>query len=149
MHDDLKEEAIIDMVGGRFKLSALIQKRMAELMRNAKPQVDYRGVDRLGLIIEEIKQGKIILDTSTASKQSVLGAQEAAVAEQRRKRHAAEAGAEGHFLDHVPCLEPGSGATLVHIPCPDISRIRERGSFQQDAFHQTKKERSVFHVGLQ
>ena len=82
MHDDLKEEAIIDMVGGRFKLSALIQKRMAELMRNAKPQVDYRGVDRLGLIIEEIKQGKIILDTSTASKQSVLGAQEAARAAQ-------------------------------------------------------------------
>lgn len=78
MHDDLKEESIIDMVGGRFKLSALIQKRMAELMRNAKPQVDYRGADRLGLIIEEIKQGKIILDTSTATKQSVLGAQEAA-----------------------------------------------------------------------
>jgi hypothetical protein len=32
----------------------------------------------LGLIIEEIKQGKIVLDTSTAMKQSVLGAQEAA-----------------------------------------------------------------------
>ncbi|MBU6295663.1 MAG: DNA-directed RNA polymerase subunit omega [Planctomycetes bacterium] len=77
MHDDLKEESIVDKVGGRFKLSALIQKRMAELMRNAKPQVDYRGPDRLGLIIEEIKQGKIVLDTSTASKQSVLGAQEA------------------------------------------------------------------------
>ena len=77
MHDDLKEESIVDKVGGRFKLSALIQKRMAELMRNAKPQVDYRGPDRLGLIIEEIKQGKTVLDTSTASKQSVLGAQEA------------------------------------------------------------------------
>jgi hypothetical protein len=28
MLDELKEDAIVDKVGGRFKLSALIQKRM-------------------------------------------------------------------------------------------------------------------------
>jgi hypothetical protein len=33
MLDDLKEEAIVNKVGGRFKLSTLIQKRMAQLRR--------------------------------------------------------------------------------------------------------------------
>ena len=52
MHDDLKEEAIIDMVGGRFKLSALIQKRMAELMQEhdaEQRQILDRIPDRRGI----------------------------------------------------------------------------------------------------
>jgi DNA-directed RNA polymerase subunit omega len=64
MLDELKEEAIVNKVGGRFKLSTLIQKRMVALNTGAKPQVDLRGADKLTIVIQEILQDKIYLDSS-------------------------------------------------------------------------------------
>lgn len=76
MHDDLKEEAIVNKVGGRFKLSTLIQKRMVALNTGAKPLVETRGLpDRLAVVIQEILQDKIYLDTSgevQANNQTVM-----------------------------------------------------------------------------
>ena len=46
MIDELKEEEIVNKVGGRFKLSTLIQKRMIALNQGARALVDVRGVDR-------------------------------------------------------------------------------------------------------
>ena len=43
MFEDLKEEEIVNKVGGRFKLSTLIQKRMVALNTGAKPLVDNRS----------------------------------------------------------------------------------------------------------
>jgi DNA-directed RNA polymerase subunit omega len=62
--DELKEEAIVNKVGGRFKLSTLIQKRMVMLNTGARPLVDVRGGDRLATVVQEILQDKIYLDTS-------------------------------------------------------------------------------------
>ena len=45
MLDELKEEAIVNKVGGRFKLSTLIQKRMKALNSGARPLVKVRGGD--------------------------------------------------------------------------------------------------------
>ncbi|HSQ55370.1 MAG TPA: DNA-directed RNA polymerase subunit omega [Gemmata sp.] len=64
MLDELKEEAIVNKVGGRFKLSTLIQKRMVALNTGAKPLVDIRGADKLTVVIQEILQDKIYLDAS-------------------------------------------------------------------------------------
>ena len=64
MLDELKEEEIVNKVGGRFKLSTLIQKRMVALNTGAKPQVDLRGADKLTIVIQEILQDKIYLDAS-------------------------------------------------------------------------------------
>src|SRR6266849_2123118 len=64
MLDDLKEEAIVNKVGGRFKLSTLIQKRMVALNSGARPLVDVRGGDKMTTIIQEILQDKIYLDAS-------------------------------------------------------------------------------------
>jgi DNA-directed RNA polymerase subunit omega len=64
MLDELKEEAIVNKVGGRFKLSTLIQKRMVALNTGAKPLVDMRGADKLTIVIQEILQDKIYLDAS-------------------------------------------------------------------------------------
>jgi DNA-directed RNA polymerase subunit omega len=64
MLDELKEEAIVNKVGGRFKLSALIQKRMKALNRGARPLVQVRGGDHLSIVIQEILQDKIYLDQS-------------------------------------------------------------------------------------
>ncbi len=63
MLDDLKEEGIVNRVGGRFKLSTLIQKRMVALNTGARPMVDVRGGDRMATVIQEILQDKIFLDT--------------------------------------------------------------------------------------
>jgi DNA-directed RNA polymerase subunit omega len=64
MHDDLKEEEIVNKVGGRFKLSTLIQKRMVALNTGAKPLVDLKTPDHLKIVLEEIRQDKIYLDVT-------------------------------------------------------------------------------------
>jgi DNA-directed RNA polymerase subunit omega len=64
MHDELKEEQIVNKVGGRFKLSTLIQKRMVALNTGARPLVDVRGGDKMTVVIQEILQDKIFLDAS-------------------------------------------------------------------------------------
>ena len=63
MLDDLKEEEIVNKVGGRFKLSTLIQKRMVALNRGAKPLVNVKSSD-MAIVIQEILQDKIFLDLS-------------------------------------------------------------------------------------
>jgi len=42
----LKSDDIVNKVGGRFKLTALIQKRMLELMDGARPLVERRDGPR-------------------------------------------------------------------------------------------------------
>ncbi|HXG10896.1 MAG TPA: DNA-directed RNA polymerase subunit omega [Gemmataceae bacterium] len=66
MHDELKEEEIVNKVGGRFKLSTLIQKRMIMLNTGARPLVEVRGNerDKMAIVIREIMEDKIYLDTS-------------------------------------------------------------------------------------
>ena len=67
MHDELKEEGIVNKVGGRFKLSTLIQKRMVALNTGAKPLVDLKSIDKadkMAIVLQEILQDKIYLDGS-------------------------------------------------------------------------------------
>src|SRR5271170_7670203 len=64
MLEELKEEYIVNKVGGRFKLSTLIQKRMIALNQGARPLVDMRGPDKMTIVIQEIMQDKIFLDLS-------------------------------------------------------------------------------------
>jgi DNA-directed RNA polymerase subunit omega len=64
MLDDLKEEGIVNKVGGRFKLSTLIQKRMVALNTGAKPLVQMNTPDKMSIVIQEILQDKIFLDIS-------------------------------------------------------------------------------------
>ena len=64
MLDDLKEEAIVNKVGGRFKLSSLIQKRMVALNTGARPQVNLHTPDKMAIVLEEILQDKIYLDAA-------------------------------------------------------------------------------------
>jgi DNA-directed RNA polymerase subunit omega len=62
--DALKEEFIVNKVGGRFKLSTLIQKRLVALNAGARPLIHApASVDRLEVVIQEIIQDKIYLDT--------------------------------------------------------------------------------------
>jgi len=64
MLDELKEEGIVNKVGGRFKLSTLIQKRMVALNQGARPLVDIRSSNNMAIVVQEILQDKIYLDQS-------------------------------------------------------------------------------------
>ena len=64
MLDELKEEGIVNKVGGRFKLSTLIQKRMVALNTGARPLVDSKNPDRMAIVLQEILQDKIYLDSN-------------------------------------------------------------------------------------
>lgn len=55
----LKDDTIMKMVGGRFKLTALMQKRWLELMQGARPLVDSTDKTELDVIAQEILEGKI------------------------------------------------------------------------------------------
>jgi DNA-directed RNA polymerase subunit omega len=62
MIDALKSDEIVHKVGGRFKLTALIQKRMLELMDGARPLVERGNMTDLEVVIQEILQDKIAID---------------------------------------------------------------------------------------
>ena len=64
MLDEFREDDIVRKVGGRFKLSTLVQKRMVALNRGAQPLVDLPTRDLMETVVAEVKQDKIYLDTS-------------------------------------------------------------------------------------
>ncbi len=64
MLDEFKEEQIVNKVGGRFKLSSLIQKRLVALNRGARPLVELPTKNPMEIVVAEIMQDKIYLDTS-------------------------------------------------------------------------------------
>ncbi len=62
MIEALKSDDIVAKVGGRFKLTALIQKRMLELMDGARPLVERENMTDLEVVVQEIVQDKIAID---------------------------------------------------------------------------------------
>ncbi len=68
MIDALKEEEIVIKVGGRFKLSTLIQKRLAAINAGARALVDIDSKDKMEIVVQEILQDKIYLDSSSRVK---------------------------------------------------------------------------------
>ncbi len=78
MLDELKEEQIVNKVGGRFKLSTLIQKRMIALVKGARPLVSMATDDKMRIVVQEIIQDKIYLDTEGNVR--IRGQEKAAVA---------------------------------------------------------------------
>lgn len=66
MIDALKSDELIRRVGGRFRLTALIQKRWLELLQGARPMVETAGRTQLEVVIEEILQGKVAINYEAA-----------------------------------------------------------------------------------
>ena len=62
MIDALNSDEIVNKVGGRFKLTALIQRRLGELIDGARPLIERDGRSDLEVVIEEIMQNKISID---------------------------------------------------------------------------------------
>jgi DNA-directed RNA polymerase subunit omega len=65
MIEALKSDAIVEKMGGRFKLCALIQRRLKELIIDgARPLVERNGRTDLEIVIDEIITEKIVSDFS-------------------------------------------------------------------------------------
>lgn len=63
MLEELKSDEIVKKVGGRFKLAALIQKRMLELLQGSRPLIDNtEGRTMMEIVVQEILQDKIAID---------------------------------------------------------------------------------------
>jgi len=66
MLDELKSAEVVNKVGGRFKLAALVQKRMAELLQGSRPLIeDSSGLTLLEIVAQEILQDKITIEMNS------------------------------------------------------------------------------------
>ncbi len=64
MIEELKSTEIVNKVGGRFKLTALIQKRLGELMEGSRPLIENaEGKTHMEIVVQEILQDKITINT--------------------------------------------------------------------------------------
>ena len=62
MIEALKSDVIVRKVGGRFKLSVLMQKRMVDVAFGAPLLVDGMGKTLAEAVVQEILEDKISLD---------------------------------------------------------------------------------------
>jgi DNA-directed RNA polymerase subunit omega len=64
MIEAFKGDEIIKKIGGRFRMTALIQRRLKELIEGARPLVESQGRTLLEIVVQEIMQDKIAIDYS-------------------------------------------------------------------------------------
>ncbi len=67
MIEALKHEDLIDKVGGRFKFTALVQKRWRELLMGARPMVEPGRMTPLEIVVREIQLGLIAAEEAPES----------------------------------------------------------------------------------
>ena len=66
----LKHDELINRFGGRFKLTAVIQKRWRQLLRGARPMVEPEGLTGLEIVVKELVEGKIEIDEGPVEEES-------------------------------------------------------------------------------
>ena len=113
MLDINTEEELVQLVGGKFKLTSLIQKRIVELNRGALPLVEFEDNDEPTLKqtgIKEILEGKIELGEREELDQAL---QEAVIADKPEEGEGS--GGEGD--------EEGEGTEVYGS---DIKKIKEQ-----------------------
>lgn len=59
MIEALKDDKVINQLGGRFKFTSLVQHRVRELMEGARPLVERRGRNDFEVAVQEVVEGKI------------------------------------------------------------------------------------------
>ncbi|MCC9600546.1 DNA-directed RNA polymerase subunit omega [Stieleria sp. JC731] len=69
MLEELKDEETVNKVGGRFKLSTLIQKRLVQLNQGSRALVSVDTHDKMSIVLKEILQDKIFLNTDNEVEQ--------------------------------------------------------------------------------
>lgn len=68
MIEELKNIDVTNKIGGKFRLTSLIQKRMLELMEGSRPLIeDTEGLTTIEIIVQEILQDKITAEDKVSS----------------------------------------------------------------------------------
>ncbi len=62
MIEMLKDETLINKVGGNFRLTALVQRRCKEIIEGSRPLVDPTGLSLIEIALKEIMEDKIEID---------------------------------------------------------------------------------------
>lgn len=62
MIEALKDDTVINNLGGRFKFTSLVQHRVRELMDGDRPLVERLGRTDFEVAVQEIVEGKITLE---------------------------------------------------------------------------------------
>ncbi len=62
MIPELRDDVLINKFGGRFRLTAVIQKRWRQLLHGARPMVEPEGLTELEVVVKELVEGKIEID---------------------------------------------------------------------------------------
>ncbi|UCF35181.1 MAG: DNA-directed RNA polymerase subunit omega [Phycisphaerales bacterium] len=63
MIEALRSDELMKKVGGKFKLTALIQRRWLQLLQGERPLVrDIEGLTEMEVVIREILEGKIEME---------------------------------------------------------------------------------------
>lgn len=71
MIEALKDDTIINKLGGRFKFTALIQHRLRELMDGSRPLVDRAGRSDFEVAVQEVVEGKITYELTNVEEDAV------------------------------------------------------------------------------
>jgi len=61
MMDDTLPQQLVKAIGGSFRSTALLQKRVRELVRGQKPLFDTRERNYIRIALEELRRGLIEL----------------------------------------------------------------------------------------
>jgi DNA-directed RNA polymerase subunit omega len=67
MIEALKSEEIVEKFGGRFRLTAVIQRRLVQLLEGARPMVERQGRTDLEVVIQEIMENKLDIDAAASA----------------------------------------------------------------------------------
>jgi len=62
MIEALKDDTVINALGGRFKFTSLVQHRMRQLMDGDRPLVERLGRNDFEVAVQEVVEGKITLE---------------------------------------------------------------------------------------
>ncbi len=63
MIEALKSDDLANKCGGKFRLTALVQRRMKELIDGSRPLIDdVQGKNLVEIVIQEIQENKIDID---------------------------------------------------------------------------------------
>jgi len=59
MIEALRDDELVNRLGGRFRFTALVQHRVRQLMDGERPLIERQGRSDIELAITEIVEGKI------------------------------------------------------------------------------------------
>lgn len=62
MIEALKDDTVINALGGRFKFTSLVQHRVRQLMDGDRPLVERNGRTDFEIAVQEVVEGKITLE---------------------------------------------------------------------------------------